>query len=146
MSDKIRIDLCKHHVANPKLTQKQLVSWLQQKHDVKVSQGIVSNTLNRLVELPQLDQEVANQNSKRQRSVKYPMMEDALVAWFHSHQDHVNLSGELVCEAAQQMLDKLYSDHDRSFKYSNGWLEALWCLVFLFSLKINKTKIYLCRK
>lgn len=51
-------------------------------------------------------------------------MKDPLVAWFHGHQDRVNLSGELVCEAAQQMLDKLYSDHDRSFKFSNSWLES----------------------
>lgn len=48
------------------------------------------------------------------------MMEDVLVAWFHNRQDRINLSGELVYEAAQQMLDKLYSNHDRSFKFSNG--------------------------
>ncbi|OAE32351.1 hypothetical protein AXG93_3017s1210 [Marchantia polymorpha subsp. ruderalis] len=124
MSDKIRIDICKHHIANPKLTQKELVSWLQQKHYVKVSQGTVINTFKWSTELIQLDPEVANQNSKRHRLVKYPMMKDALVAWFHGHQYRINFSGELVCEAAQQMHGKLHPDHDHSFKFFNGWLEA----------------------
>jgi hypothetical protein len=33
LTDIIRIALCKHHTENPKLTQKELVIWLQQDED-----------------------------------------------------------------------------------------------------------------
>ena len=34
-------------------------------------------------------------SAKRQRAVKYPMMESDLMDWFTTHQDRINLSGEL---------------------------------------------------
>jgi len=33
MTDTIRIALCKHHTKNPKLTQKEVVIWIQQDED-----------------------------------------------------------------------------------------------------------------
>ena len=51
------------------------------------------------------------------------MMEFAWIDWFKGHHERVNLSGDLVCEAAEKILARLYLDHD-VFKFSNGWLEA----------------------
>ena len=87
------------------------------------SRRTVSNTLKQIVEWLQLDTDVANPNNKRQQAVKYPMTESALIDWFKGHQERVNLSGDLVCGAAENILNRLYPDHD-VFKFSNGWLEA----------------------
>jgi hypothetical protein len=123
MTDRIRIILCKHYADNPELTQTELVNWLQEAHNLKVSQSTVSNTLKRKAELLKLDADEANPNSKRQRAVKYPMMESALVEWFKVHQERVNLSGDLVREAGEKILNRLYPGCD-AFNFSNGWLEA----------------------
>ena len=66
---------------------------------------------------------MANPNNKRQRAVKYPMVESALFDWFKGHQERVDLSGDVVCKVVEKILDRLYSDHN-VFKFSNGWLEA----------------------
>ena len=50
-------------------------------------------------------------------------MESALVEWFLSHQDRVNVSGDLIKEKAALFLDNLYPEHD-VFEFSNGWLES----------------------
>ena len=46
-----------------------------------------------------------------------------LIDWFKDHQERVNLSGDMVCEGVEKILDCLYPDHD-VFKFSNSWLEA----------------------
>ena len=50
-------------------------------------------------------------------------MESAFVEWFLSHQDRVNVSGDLIKEKADLFLDHFYPEHD-VFKFSNGWLES----------------------
>ena len=74
MTDNIRIALCKYHTVTPKLTQLQLLTWIQETHNVKLSQATVSNTLKRKAEFPKLEID-ANANSKRHRAVKYHLME-----------------------------------------------------------------------
>jgi len=65
----------------------------------------------------------SNFSSKRQKTMKFPVMEAALAEWFLANQEHVNLSGDLICESAMKIIDRLYSDHP-PFEFSNGWLEA----------------------
>jgi hypothetical protein len=65
----------------------------------------------------------SNLNSKRQKTVKFPVMEAALAEWFLANQEHVNLSGDLIRESAMKIIDRLYPDHPL-FEFSNGWLEA----------------------
>ena len=54
-----------------------LHTWLQNTHNVKVKHAIVSETLKRKAKWLKLKVD-ANENSKRQRAVKYPLMEAAL--------------------------------------------------------------------
>ena len=77
--------------------QIELVTWLQEAHNLKVSQSTVSNTLKRTAELLTLDTDEANPNRKRQQAVQYPMMESALVEWFQGHPERVNMSGVTLC-------------------------------------------------
>ena len=79
--------LCKYHTAtaNPKLTQIQLLTWLQEAHNADVCRDTVSNTLEQkaeLIDLGLVDCPMsltvcfdANANSKRHRAVKYHLME-----------------------------------------------------------------------
>jgi hypothetical protein len=46
-------------------------------------------------------------------------MEAALAEWFLANQEHVDLSGDLICESAMKIIDRLYPDHS-SFEFSNG--------------------------
>jgi hypothetical protein len=122
MSNKIRIALCQHQQAHPHLTQKELVQWLKNTHNLTVSQGTISNTLKRSTELLSKTND-QNLGAKRQRTVKYPQMESALFEWFTANQERVNMSGDLIKEHAEIILNRLYPDHE-PFEFSNGWLET----------------------
>lgn len=50
-------------------------------------------------------------------------MESALFEWFTANQERVNMSGELIKEHAEIILNRLYPDHE-PFEFSNGWLET----------------------
>jgi len=67
--------------------------------------------------------EDVNCAAKRQRTVKYPLMETALYRWFLTYQDQVNMLGDLTKEKVAYFLVELYPGH-RAFEFSNGWLEA----------------------
>jgi hypothetical protein len=103
-------------------TQKELIKWLEDTHQLKVSQAMVSGTLKGLAELL-AKATTSNLSSKRQKTVKFPVMEVALAEWFLANQEHVNLSGDLIRESAMKIIDRLYPDHP-PFEFSNGWLEA----------------------
>lgn len=71
------------------------MKWLEETHGLTVSQAAISKTLKRSVNL--LKEEVPlNSNAKRSKSVKYPAMESVLYEWLVGHQEHVNVSGELL--------------------------------------------------
>jgi hypothetical protein len=96
MTDKVRVTLCRYKRDNPQLSQKDLIKWLEDNHNIKVSQTTISTTLKRSVEiLAKFDNET-NLNAKRQRIIRYPEMESTLVKWFRANQERANLSGELV--------------------------------------------------
>jgi hypothetical protein len=99
-----------------------LIKWLEDTHQLKVSQATVSGTLKRSAKLL-AKATTSNLNSKRQKTVKFPIMEAALTEWFLVNQEHVNLSGDLIRENAMKIIDHLYPDHP-PFEFSNGWLEA----------------------
>jgi hypothetical protein len=122
MTNKFRIALCEHKKKHPSLTQADLITWLQETHNVFVSQGTISLTLKRSAEIL-VKKEDVNRTAKRQRTVKYPLMEMALYRWFLTYQDQVNMLGDLTKEKATYFLAELYPGH-RAFEFSNGWLES----------------------
>ncbi len=100
----------------------KLIKWLEDTHQLKVSQATVSSTLKRSAELL-AKATTSNLSSKHQKMVKFPVMEAALVEWFLANQEHVNLSGDLIRESTMKIIDRLYLDHP-PFEFSNGWFEA----------------------
>jgi hypothetical protein len=91
-------------------------------HNVSVSQGTISLTLKRSAKILAKKEDV-NRATKRQQTVKYPLMETTLYRWFFTYQDQVNMSGDLTKEKATYFLAELYPGHG-AFEFSNGWLEA----------------------
>ncbi len=122
MTNEVQIAFCEHKKKHPSLTQADLIMWLQETHNVSVSQGMISLTLKRSAEILAKKEDV-NRTAKRQRTVKYPLMETTLYQWFLTYQDQVNMSGDLTKEKAAYFLAELYLGH-RAFEFSNGWLEA----------------------
>jgi hypothetical protein len=122
MTNEVRIALCEHKKKHPSLTQANLITWLQETHNIFVSQGTIFLTLKRSVEILAKKEDV-NRATKRQWTVKYPLMETTLYRWFLTYQDQVNMSGDLTKEKAAYFLAELYPGHG-AFEFSNGWLEA----------------------
>ena len=50
------------------------------------------------------------------------VVEDGLYEWILRHQDHVNLTGNLIKEKAKRLAE-LLSDGESTLRFSNGWLE-----------------------
>jgi len=67
-----------------------MIKWLEDNHNIKVSQTTISTTLKRSAEiLAKFDNET-NLNAKRKRTIRYPEMESALVKWFRANQKRAN--------------------------------------------------------
>jgi hypothetical protein len=124
MTNDVWIALCEHKKKHPSLTQTDLITWLQETHNVSVSQGTIFLTLKRSAEIFAKKEDV-NRAAKRQQTVKYPLMETTLYQWFLTYQDQVNMSGDLTKEKEKvaYFLAELYPGHG-AFEFSNGWLEA----------------------
>lgn len=120
MDEKTRYLLCQKKEENPHLTQNDLAKWLKDTFDIQVTQGTISNTLKQSATLLNLPE--GEGRNKRKKSTMFPLMEKALIEWFHLYQSEVNMSGEILKEKAQIFLDKLYPGHP-NFVFSNGWLE-----------------------
>ncbi len=60
MTNEVRIALCEHKEKHLSLTQADLITWLQETHNVFVSQGTISLTLKCLTEIL-AKKEVVNQ-------------------------------------------------------------------------------------
>jgi hypothetical protein len=73
MTNEVRIALCEHKKKHPSLTQADLITWLQETHNIFVSQGTISLTLKCSIEILAKKEDV-NRAAKRQRTVKYPLM------------------------------------------------------------------------
>jgi hypothetical protein len=110
MTNKVRIALCEHKKKHPSLMQADLITWLQETHNVSVTQGTISLTLKRSAEILAKKEDV-NRAAKRQRTVKYPLMETTLYRWFLTYQDQVNMSSDLTKEKAAYFLAELYPGH-----------------------------------
>jgi hypothetical protein len=81
MTNEVRIALCEHKKKHPSFMQADLITWLQETHNVSISQGTISLVLKHSAEILAKKEDV-NRVAKRQRTVKYPLMETALYRWF----------------------------------------------------------------
>jgi hypothetical protein len=119
MTDKVRVTLCEYKRNNPQLSQKDLIKWLEDNHNIKVNQATISTTLKLSAEILAKSDNETNLNATCQRTIRYPKMESMLVKWFLANQERANVSGELVRESATKILDRLYPGHE-PFEFSSG--------------------------
>jgi arginine repressor len=71
MTDKVRVALCQCKRDNPQLSQKDLITWLEDNHNIKVRQATISTTLKQLAKIFAKFDNETNLNAKRQRTVRY---------------------------------------------------------------------------
>jgi len=81
MMDEVRLALVRYKKDHPSATQKELIKWLEDTHQLKFNQATVSGTLKQSAELL-AKATTSNLSSKCQKMVKFPVMEAALVEWF----------------------------------------------------------------
>ncbi|XP_010419288.1 PREDICTED: CENP-B homolog protein 2-like [Camelina sativa] len=122
MTDQIRKELCEYKRDHTKCTQKELQLWIQEKFQIQVSQGTISNTLKRSDEYLSTNLE-SRKDIKRHKPAKYPEMEKVLFEWFLQYQDRVNMTGELILEKAKVTMKLVYPEQDFEHQFSQGWLE-----------------------
>ncbi len=120
--DEVRIALCNHKKCNPTLSQAELQRWLKSEHNIDVSQPTISQTLKRSTELVRRDED-PNIQSKCQRIVKFPAMEETLAKWILVNQERILVSGDFIKENTTKISDRLHLVHEL-FEFSNSWLEA----------------------
>jgi len=120
LTESLRIALCRYKRDNPALSQRALVKWLEEIHQVTVMQATISNTLQRSVELLAWE-ETVNGNTKTRRPVMYQDVDEALAQWVEAYQANINISGEMIRQKTAQFLERLHLDAPK-FKFSSGWL------------------------
>jgi hypothetical protein len=81
MTNQVCLALVRYKKDHPGATQKELIKWLEDTHQLKVNQATVSGTLKRSTELL-AKATTSNLSSKHQKMVKFPIMEAALAEWF----------------------------------------------------------------
>jgi hypothetical protein len=96
------------------------VKWLEEIHQVTVTQVTINNTLQRSAELLARE-ETVNGNTKTRRPVMYQDVDEALAQWVEAYQANINISGEMIRQKAAQFLERLHLDAPK-FEFSNEWL------------------------
>ncbi len=120
LTESLRIALCRYKRDNPALSQRALVKWLEEIHQVTVTQATISNILQRSAELLTWE-ETINGNTKTRRPVMYQDVDETLVQWVEAYQANINISGKMIRQKAAQFLEKLHPNTPK-FKFSSGWL------------------------
>ncbi len=77
LTESLRIALYRYKRDNLALSQRALVKWLEEIHQVTVTQAIISNTLQRSTKLL-TRKETVNGNTKTRRPVMYQDVDEAL--------------------------------------------------------------------
>jgi hypothetical protein len=96
------------------------VKWLEEIHQMTVTQATISNTLQRSAELLAREENV-NGNTKTRRPVMYQDVDEALAQWVEAYQANINISGEMIRQKAAQFLERLHPDAPK-FEFLSGWL------------------------
>ncbi len=127
LTNQQRIELLEYHKCNPKLSQKELGRWAQDKfHLLKpLSQTAVSDTLKLSAKLAASD-ETVNLQGKRSRPVQLPTIEAALTNWvLQCEHRNLRLNGDLIIAKAQRMVELMNESSlsGKRPKFAHRWLQ-----------------------
>lgn len=108
-------EICSKKISNPSLKQKDLAK------EYDVSEGMVSDILKEKDRWLAIDNNSHQANLKREKKIKFPIIEEALTVWLDKA-----LQSELILTEsilAAKALDFALLCNEENFKASNGWLD-----------------------
>ncbi|KAI0999323.1 hypothetical protein K3495_g8874 [Podosphaera aphanis] len=94
------------------ISQKALIQWAEEAFDLTVSQTTISRLL---ADSKRISQRGLVDGCKRNRAVKYPLVEKALKEWFEIYQGRIPITGDVIKTKAACFMTALYrAQQDRS--------------------------------
>ena len=104
---------------NPSVSNVDLVKWVKETFDIDIHPSTICHLMK------QKENIAGNPSAKRQRTVQYPEIENALYEWILRSQDKIILTDAILTEKAKNFAQLLNIPSD-NFKFSCGWLEFFW--------------------
>ncbi|XP_042491031.1 CENP-B homolog protein 2-like isoform X2 [Macadamia integrifolia] len=110
----VRIALCKKKADEPNLTQSDLLKWLQDVYNIKVTQSTISNTLKKSREL--LDKDIGR---------PCPTMDYRIrIALCKKKAEEPNLTQHDLLKWLHEVYNIKVTQDAKAFEFSNGWLQS----------------------
>jgi hypothetical protein len=110
-----KMEVIKHKKDNPALTQNQIVDWIEETMDKRVSRAAVSKILSSFDET-----DFVNPNMKRNKAVRHPELEYLLLEWVMD-QESGSISDEMLINEAKDIAFDLKIP-ESGLSFSSGWL------------------------
>ncbi|CAG8826252.1 10111_t:CDS:1, partial [Cetraspora pellucida] len=101
-----------HKDKNPQISQVDLVEWVKKTMNLDVHQSTISRLIKNKESIGE------NPSAKRQKTVQYPALENALYEWILQSQEHITLSDELIIEKAKNF-GKMLRIPENALKFSH---------------------------
>jgi len=118
-TDKQKFELCQYARDN-KAALEAYVNWIKVKWNVTVHKSTVSRILKDSHK--RLNEDIANPDSKRHKSVKFPELERALMEFILTYQHRTILSDAIIIAKAKLFAERLQIPESK-LQFSSGWLQ-----------------------
>ena len=117
-----RLALRSYAQQNPNLRQIQLKEWFKSQFQRTITQPTVSESLSDRFKYR--NQGSSNLRWQRERSVKWPELDKALIRWQRERENDVPITRDLIKLQATRFWNRLaYYQGMEVPQFSNGWLE-----------------------
>ena len=118
-----KIALITYKNTNPSTSNVDLSKWIKQSYNLVVHPSIIGHILKR-----KIDDIVGNGSAKRQRTVWYPELENALLVWILQSQNKIILTDSICSEKAKvfaQMLNIPLTDLHEQYYWLSSHLNMI---------------------
>ncbi|KAI1006819.1 hypothetical protein K3495_g1402 [Podosphaera aphanis] len=106
-----------HQKQHSGISQKALIQWVEEAFDLTVSQTTISKLL---ADSKRISQRGLVDGCKRNRAVKYPLVEKALKEWFEIYQGRIPITGDIIKTKAACFTTTLNPDQEPSKEIASG--------------------------
>ncbi|KAI0993876.1 hypothetical protein K3495_g14307 [Podosphaera aphanis] len=127
-----------HQKQHSGISQKALIQWAEEAFDLTVSQTTI---LRLLADSKRISQRGLVDGCKRNRAVKYPLVEKALKEWFEIYQGRIPITGDIIKTKAACFMTALYPDQEPSKEIASGWSNG-WIARFKTRHNIKEYKTH----
>ncbi|CAG8808151.1 14182_t:CDS:2, partial [Cetraspora pellucida] len=115
LNNQQRKDIITYKEKNPNISHVDLVSWVKKNMGLDIHPSTIGHLIKNK------DNVEDNLSAKRQKTVQYPDLKNALLEWILQNQDQIILSDDIIIEKAKYYA-QLLKISDCSLKFSHGWL------------------------